>query len=507
MTAQPGRNEPQRFGWSRTRVAVLLVLMAGGLLIRLHGIGQPLVRFHPTRHYRSAVLARACYYDASRDVPAWARGVADANRAMQPVGEPPFTEWLACASYRLLGREDIRIPRALSALWWVLGAVPIYALALRAATPSAAIVATTLYLYLPYAIEATRSFQPDALMTLCSLAAILGVVRDGERPSASRMILAAAAVGTATLVKPMSVFLTVAAIAGQALARSPVRGAVTKRLLVFVAIAYAPATIYYGYGAIFGTLARDQMRMRFVPSLLVTSFFWTGWLTQIRRVFGLFVFAIAVAGSALARTRASRALLCALWVGYAAFAVAFTYHMPTHNYYHLPYIAVAALGVAAALERIERPLARRTPPAAMAGLGIAIAPAIAVWGTLQAWPRLTIAGAEAVVARYERIGELTGHSRQVLFLDSEYGYSLMYHGQLSGDSWPNADDLAAETLEGRAPLPAPDRFARDYASFRPDYFVVTDLDSLDAEPDLQRFLTARLSLVEKTPKYQVYRFQ
>ncbi len=34
------------------------------------------------------------------------------------------------------------------------------------------------------------------------------------------------------------------------------------------------------------------------------------------------------------------ALLAALWIGYAAFAFAFTYHMPTHDYYHWPYIAV-----------------------------------------------------------------------------------------------------------------------------------------------------------------------
>ena len=30
----------------------------------------------------------------------------------------------------------------------------------------------------------------------------------------------------------------------------------------------------------------------------------------------------------------------------------FTYHMPTHDYYHLPYIAVVALGVSMLFARV-----------------------------------------------------------------------------------------------------------------------------------------------------------
>ena len=86
----------------------LLMLLALG--VRLHGIDQSLVTFHPTRHYRSAVIARACYYDATPSFEAWARRLADAARSMQPAGEPPFMEWIACESYRAIGHEDIRVP-------------------------------------------------------------------------------------------------------------------------------------------------------------------------------------------------------------------------------------------------------------------------------------------------------------------------------------------------------------------------------------------------------------
>jgi hypothetical protein len=67
VEAQPQRGR----GWLSGVGVCLLMLAALG--VRLHGIDQALVTFHPTRHYRSAVIARACYYDATPSVPAWAR--------------------------------------------------------------------------------------------------------------------------------------------------------------------------------------------------------------------------------------------------------------------------------------------------------------------------------------------------------------------------------------------------------------------------------------------------
>ena len=115
------------------------------------------------------------------------------------------------------------------------------------------------------------------------------------------------------------------------------------------------------------------------------------------------------------------------------------------------------------------------------------------------WPRLTNPRADATVAAYERIGELTHHDPNVLFLDFHTATPSMYHGQLSGDSWPNTDDLAAERLGGEPPaITAQERFDRDYASGKPSYFVVTDLASLKAEADLRALLDDRDTAVEKT---------
>ena len=155
-----------------TRALVLGVLMIAAIAIRMSQLDQSIVRFHPTRHYRSAVLARACYYDRAPGIPEWAKAVASANRVMQPAGEPPVMEWLACRAYLAIGHENIMIPRALAALAWVAGAIPLWSIAARLASPAGAALAAAIYLFLPYGIVASRNFQPDPLMTLASLCAI-----------------------------------------------------------------------------------------------------------------------------------------------------------------------------------------------------------------------------------------------------------------------------------------------------------------------------------------------
>jgi hypothetical protein len=489
-------------------MVALGVLIVGALFIRCRQLDAPLFTFHPTRQYRSAMIARACYYDRSPETPGWARRVATANRAMQPAGEPPLTEWVACAAFQLLGREHLPIARALAALSWVFGTIPLYFLARRMASPDGAILASAVYLFLPYGIIATSAFQPDALMTSCSVAALLAIVRHHERADLARLLVAAAAIACAALVKPMSVFITVPAVVSLASARVGWKRVFTDReMWRLLALGMLPATVHYGYGAVFGTLARDQMQLRFVPQLLGSEFFWQGWWTQISRVFAVPVFVAALIGALAAPRGAQRRLLIGLWVGYVAFAVGFTYHMPTHDYYHLPYIAVAALGIAALVGYVERARAFRTHGQAWAWLMRAATVVIIVGGSAVAWPRFDVNAAAQRVAQYEEIGALTEHHTRVLFLDHEYGYPLMYHGQFSGDAWPGSDDLIAESLGGLPPIDADTRFARDFADFAPAYFVVTDLASLAAQADLQRLLDERTTIVRKTPTYEVYKFR
>ena len=468
------------------------VMMLGALWVRAVELDQSIVTFHATRHYRSAVLARACYADRATDVPAWARAVADAGRSMQPAGELPLMEWAACGAYLALGREDVMIPRALAVVIWVAGAIPVWLLGKRLASPAAGLVAVALHLFLPYGIIASRNFQPDQLMTLSSLWALVALVRHHDRPARSRLIVAALLVGIAGLVKPMSIFITIPA--ALVLSRFALAG-------------LALPGLYYGYQSVFGTLARDQMNLRFVPDLLPTAFFWKGLLNMVSRVETLPLFVLALIGTAVATAPVARRLLAALFAGYLLFAIGFTYHMPTHDYYHLPYISIVALGVAVLLARIETRLLDPAKPGLRMMVATAIGLIIAGAGVTAAWPRLHVTGAEELARMYAEIGEAAQHDPRVLFLDEAYGYALMYHAQIAGDSWPNVDDLNAERLGGAGAIDAEARFERDFADYGPNYFVVTDLGSLRAQADLQAMLARRAEPVSVTPRYHVYRIR
>ena len=471
----------------------LAALMLAALLVRTRELDQGIVRFHPTRHYRSAVLARACYYDHAPDVPEWAKRVGDANRGMQQAGEPPIMEWLACGAYLAIGHENVMIPRLFAVIIWVLGAIPLFGLARRLSSESGALIAAALYLFLPYGIVASRNFQPDQLMTVASVTAILALVRHHDNLSRRSVseggrFVAAAAVGIAGLIKPMSVFLTV-----------PVALVLARPIAVTAAGMIVPA-LYYGYSAVAGSLVQDQMRMRFEPHLIPTPFFYGGMWRMISRVETVPLFLLALVAIFAARDRLTRWILGALFAGYAMFAVAFTYHMPTHDYYHLPYIAVTALGVGALFARVAG--SSRLWSAA----ALALATTIAVSGSILAWPRLHTDNAAQYQRMYEEIGALAEHDTKALFLDTEYGFAMMYHGEISGDSWPNVDDLAAEKIDGRPEIDAEARFVRDYEKWNPSFFIVTDLGSLAAEKDLQQMLDRRATPVRITDQYRVYKF-
>lgn len=477
-------------------------MMLLGLLVRLHEITQPIVRFHPTRHYRSAVLARACYYDIAPGISEQSKKVADANRAMQQAGEPPLMEWAACGAYLLMGHENIVVPRVLAVLIWVSGAIPVFLIAARLASPTAAWLAAALHLFLPYGIIASQNFQPDPLMTVASLWAILALVRHHDEPTRVRFVTAGALVGLAGLIKPMSIFITLPVVAMLALMQD---GTLQHRLIAAIELGIvgmlAPLA-YYGNSALRGTLVQDQMKMRFEPHLMGSMFFWGGLSRMISRVETWPLFILAVIGMVFARDRVARVVLAALFIGYFAFAVAFTYHMPTHDYYHLPYVSVIAIGVAVLLARVETFLP--------SGVRIIAATALAVItlgvGTVSAWPRLHFDNAAAYEQMYREIGEIAHHDPRVIFLDVEYGFSMMYHAEVSGDSWPNVDDLAAEAIDGRPPIDADARYLRDYADASPTYFIVTDMGSLAAEKDLQAMLAKRTTEVRITSQYRIYKF-
>ena len=58
--ATTGQIFPMYRAWFLT-VSTVFILV--GVIVRVHGVDDPILGFHPTRQYRSAIIARSCYYD------------------------------------------------------------------------------------------------------------------------------------------------------------------------------------------------------------------------------------------------------------------------------------------------------------------------------------------------------------------------------------------------------------------------------------------------------------
>ena len=486
----------------RHRHALLLgLLLLAALAIRCDGItGLPLA-FKPTRQYRSAIIARDCYYRSGAPAATWQQRIAALNRQRAGILEPQIMELLACWGYRLAGAEYLWIPLSLSATFWVLGGLFLYLAARRLVSADGALAAVAFFLFLPFGITASRSFQPDPLMIMLLCGSLLVILRYDDEPSGARVAVAGAVSGLAILVKPVCLFVILAAFLSLSIRRRGVRQCATDRhVIAFVGISLGVGAAFSFYAIFVARLAlRHQAGISFLPRLWLRPSYWRGWLHCIRVVVGAPALLLALLGTALLRGR-QRWFLLGLLGGYVAFGLAFTYHVHTHTYYQLQLVPIVALGLGAVVDAVRRQQSRLGGPwpsrlAALAVLGLALGPAVRGYS-----PPTTDPGFIAVA---RQIGAAVGHSANTIFLAEYYGKPLIYHGELAGVSWPKSADFRAQRLRGESPLTA----AEQLAAFRrssPEYFIVSDLPALDAQADLKRLLDSRFPVVAKTDRYVIF---
>lgn len=493
--------------------AGLFLIVAAAVGVRLYHVTDPLLEFHVSRQYRSAVIARALYLPYDTSMPAWAREIAVLN-ADQGALEPPIIEHLAVYGYRLAGGEHLWIGRLISISGWLLGAIAIWLIGRRMMSVAGSLWAVMVYLLAPYGVLASRSFQPDALMTGITAVAILLIVRFASGGNTRALIVAGIAAAIAALIKPMSLFFTIGgfvAIAWPARARLFAWQGWT-----FLLLAIAPTAAYYAYGLFVTGEMQRETGGRFLPHLLVTRFFWSGSWTTAQRVADAWVWLLAFAGALMARAGLPRRLLVGLWAAYLLFGVTFTYHFATHDYYHLPVFIILALGSGIAITRIEEAAAARTSYRRIVTAAAVLVMLLTATIWLQRSAHTLVArDRSSELATYQRIGALLHHSPRTIMLAQDYGMPIRYHGQVTGPTWPATGDLSAARLGAGAGAAddsawssdinsAERRYDEFYESKTPEYFLITDFDSFRDQPDLRRFLDARFHRLAEGDGFLIY---
>jgi 4-amino-4-deoxy-L-arabinose transferase-like glycosyltransferase len=481
-------------------LALVLLLLLGSLF-RLGLLGRP-GSVHD-RQYRSFLIARAMYLDASDEAADWRKHVARASSERQESLEPPLVEYLVSSVYRVIGRESWKVARIVTSGFWLLGGVLLFMLARRLHSAAAALFSTAYYLLVPTGVVLSLSFLPESLMIAMMLASLLAIVRFVERPTVPRWLLAGAVSAAAILIKPLVVPALLGAFAALMWSESRTwRALFSWQVLGFGLVSVLPSALYYGRGIFVEDYLRWKVDASFLPHLLVARHFWEGWFGAGIAAVGVAPLALAVLGGALLGDARRRALIAGLGAGYLAFCLLFNYFTSFVVYYHVQLIPIVALALGPLLAGLTRRLFR-SAGARPAWAALAVAAALlAVASYLEARDR-------QVAPRFEgrqlaaEIGELVEHSERVAHVAYVYGLPLEYHGELAGESWPRARKGWPLASGDEVPSSVEQRLSR--LGFEPEYFVITNFrEFLGHHDDLRSWLDEHGTVVAQTDSYLIY---
>lgn len=478
-------NDSPRPFFDHIHIVALVILFLAALAIRLYDLTDLPLDFHPTRQLFSALKARGMYYQSLPDAPADLRAFAIQQGKMRATIEPEILEHLTAFTWQFTG-EKLWVARIYSIFFWLIGGIFLYLLACDLFTRNGALFTTAFFLFLPYAVMASRSFQPDPLMTALVIGFWWAIHRWAGRRQWKWVILASLFGGLAIFIKLNAAFFVIGGALGAVLGRVSLRELIReKQVWVMAILGILPGAAWVFYGLLHGFLGQ-QFGGRFMPGLFVSPSFYLGWAEMLNNVIGLIPFILALTGLLLVENKSTRLLLLGLWGAYLALALFFNYHISTHDYYSLQLIPIAALSLTPLAEAVFTRLAEsvsisRTRWAfAIAFLFLLLL--AAVWESRAA---LKSSDYRPAAMYWEQVGE-TVRDHRVVALTQEYGLPLSYWGWIGASNWPDSTDIVYHDLRG-AGKPFEKLFAR--LTNNKELFLVTDLADLARQPELQ----ARLS--------------
>lgn len=467
----------------------LLALLALGGLLRLLDLTDPPLDFHPTRQLRNSIIARGIYYDLLPNADASTRALAESIARVPARYEPPVTETLAAVTYLIVGGESVAIPRLYGTIFWLLAGLCLFDLARRLTdSPVAALLSLAYFLVLPFAVQASRSFQPDPLMTASAFIGVYFLYRwsesiaDSQPPRVSWKfaVIAALLFGFAAFVKIFIGYIIGGAAAGLVLFTLKGKFWRSPQVWTMAVVMVLPAFLFYFTGDRGNSTEYITNWSLDMLKLITRGDFYTKWLAFLGSLFGQTFIFLSLAGTLLAAPR-GRALLIGLWAGYLLYGLSVPFQMYTHSYYHIQLTPIVALGLSPLAEAVTRRAVgeKRIWQAALTVL------AAAVIG-FQAYVARSVLLAEDFrhePAYWQMVGEAIPANAKVIALTQDYGYRVMYYGWRRVDLWPQSSGLME--IRGNA-INVEKTFAE--RALGKDYFLVTTFSQLDKQPDLKKIL-------------------
>ena len=461
-------------------IAFIILLTLGGIL-RLLDLTDPPLDFQPSRQLRNSLVARDIYYSMLPSATAEQKELASSFARSVGQYEPPVIESIVAVTFLVTGGENFITARIWESLFWLAAGIALFDLMRRAVSPWAAVVAIAFYFVLPFSVQASRSFQPDPLMTAAFVAGIYFLYRWSEEQTWKWAILTGVFFGFATFVKIVIAFFVGAAAISLVLFTLKKDFWKSKQVWVMAAIMVVPAFLFY--------ILLNQGRSTeyffawtvTLIKLITSADFYSKWLAFVGSIFGLTMIFLSLAGALIATPRL-RWLLVSLWVGYVLYGLTLPFQMYTHSYYHIQLIPIIALGLASALN----PLIESVAGQGQVGRVGVIALIVVVIG-YQSWVARSVLIAEDFhhePAFWKQVGDAIPANTDVIALTQDYGYRLMLFGWRKVSLWPLSTGLS-EARGGNTDV------AGNFADLTAgkEYFLVTAQGQFDKQPELKKILS------------------
>ena len=499
LTLAP-KNAHSFFAPRALRITALIILFGLGFGIRLFDLTDLPLDFHPTRQLLSALKARGMFYRTAPGIPDWQRKMSLQQWRTRAEVEPEVVEHLVAFTYKFTG-EQLWIARVYSSLFWVIGGVFLFLLIKDLISIDGAMIATSYYLFLPYAVIASRAFQPDPLMVALIIAFWWAFHRWSQKPEWGFAILAGLLGGFAIFVKFVAAFFVIGGALGEILGHMTWRAMLRNTQVWLIAIlGILPGAAYLFYGIALNNFLGEQFSGRFIPSLLLSPITYVGWASKANLAAGGMAITIGLLGLFLVRKRHVRSYLIGLWIAYILYGLYFNYTIATHDYYQEPFISLVAISLAPVADWIMARLAEVTTARWMriaAFIVLLYGAGTAAWNVRD---QLKLVNYRSQAAMWEEIGAIFSHSPNVVALTQDYANRLDYWGWQNARNWPYTGDINYHALRGKS-----FEFSKlfDNLTRGKQYFLVTDFGELNRQPQLLQQL-ARLPVYKQGDGYVIY---
>jgi hypothetical protein len=505
-----GKTHGASSGRSNLLVGLALLLIFGlGLAVRLYDLTDPPLDFHPTRQLRMAMITRGIYYKMSSQPDPVLRETAIAYGRSMGLYEPPILENMVAFTYQFLGGEYLWISRLFTSVFWLVGGIALFGLTRRMTSNGGALISTTFYLFLPFSVIASRSFQPDPGMVMWVILATYAFYRWAQEKQWRWAVLAGGLSGVAVLVKAVAGYLVVGlAIAVVIYALGLKRSFKNPQVWTMAGLMAFPGTLYYVF--ILQGRSSDYFMnwtVALLPMLLSPSFY-VQWLVHLQDLIGLTVLLLSLVGVLISRPL-NRSVLLGLWAGYGIYGLSLPYQITTHSYYSLQLVPIVAISLApVATLLLEHISVQGMLSPALWRWQVSFWVLMAIFLAFSIWNSVyTLDSQDYRVAPslWSGIAGSIPEEGKIIALTQDYGYPLMYYGWKKVKLWPDTAERNLANLRGKGGDNLQKEFNERIQS--KSYFLVTDFDQFDRQPVLKGLLYEEYPIYAQGSGYLVFDLQ